>query len=333
MHQPCEYQTDEPCHQKINCGGDQQREERIERAAADEVGSACHVHHGDVTHYACAFQQTDDLALIDRLNRFDDLRQDDAEEGLPRRVPQCQTGFSLPAVDALNGRTQHLADIGGGIHSESDDCHGYAGGAKRRHEHIVHQHQQHQYRRSAHEVNIDFRRLSEPRLAAHACPADDSAEQRTQHCRAERNQQRHLQTVQNHPVALLRYQVVGETVCYAGDDGVHKNALLYLKEADETGHDKDLADVGTDGTDNHFRAVHSRFLPDGEEDTQTGRRYVFQFGAIKDDLFAFCLQERLDCLRSRNSSRRVQTAVKERNQLVSIVLNSSSHSIYKLRII
>ncbi len=93
-------------------------------------------------------------------------------------------------------------------------------GAEGRHEHIVHQHEKHQYRRSAHEVDIDFRRLSEPRLAAHACPTDDTAEQRTQHRRAERNQQRHLQTVQNHPVALLRYQVVGETVCYAGDEGV-----------------------------------------------------------------------------------------------------------------
>ena len=33
-------------------------------------------------------------------------------------------------------------------------------------------------------------------------------------------------SLDNHPIALLRYQVVGETVCYAGDEGVHKNALL-----------------------------------------------------------------------------------------------------------
>ena len=41
-----------------------------------------------------------------------------------------------------------------------------------------------------------------------------------------------------------------------------EESLLYLEETDEAGHDKDLADVGVDGTDNYYRVVCCCFLSD-----------------------------------------------------------------------
>ena len=105
LHQRLEQQAYEPCHKKIDEGRHDEGKEGIEGARADEVGGTCHVGHGDVAHDACAFQQTDDLALIDGHDRPDDLWKNNAEECLPLCVAQGQTRFGLPTVDALNGGT------------------------------------------------------------------------------------------------------------------------------------------------------------------------------------------------------------------------------------
>ena len=86
LHQGLQQQSDEPSHEEIDDGRDEEREESVERARTNQIRGARHVGHGNVAHDARALQQTDNLALIDGHHGTDHLWQHNTEERLPLRI-------------------------------------------------------------------------------------------------------------------------------------------------------------------------------------------------------------------------------------------------------
>ena len=188
LYQRPQHPSNEPGHEEIDDGRYDDGEEGVEGAGTDEVGGSGHIGHGNVTYDTGSFEQADDLALIDGNHRLDHLRQYDPYESLAGRVAQGQAGLGLASVNALDGRAQHFTDIGRRVHAKGDNGHHYARGFQRSHDHIVHEHQEHQYRCPAHDVYIDLGNLLQPGVTVHAHPTDDGAQDGAQNNGAERNE-------------------------------------------------------------------------------------------------------------------------------------------------
>lgn len=167
--------AEHPGQQEVENRYHNEREEGVEGAAADDVGSFGEVLNGDVAHDGGGFDEGDELAFVDGQHALHGLRQDDVDEGAQGGEAHGDAGFCLSAVDAGDGGAEHFADVGGEVEGKGEDGDGGATGFPVGKDDVVHEQQEHENGCAAHEVNVGFGEPLQAFVFVHAQVADKGA--------------------------------------------------------------------------------------------------------------------------------------------------------------
>ena len=114
-------QHEHPGDQEVEHGHQDQREERVEGAAADDVARLRQVLHRDVAHDRGHLDERDELAPVDRQDPLHGLRQHDVEEGADPAEAHRDAGLGLAPVYPLDAGPEDLGGIRREIQREGDD--------------------------------------------------------------------------------------------------------------------------------------------------------------------------------------------------------------------
>ncbi len=160
----------------------------------------------------------DELALVDRQDALNHLRQNDVAEGLWLGEPHRRSRLGLARVDALDPGAEHLGHVGREVHAEGDDGDQHRVDVDRREHHVEDQHQQHDDRNAAQNRDVDPRRRAEQRRRRHAHEADQRAQRGAEEGGRDGDDRRGAEAVQEQQIAALLDDVVVPTGRHLGQE-------------------------------------------------------------------------------------------------------------------